>query len=88
MTSVAKALRDMGFRRTTAGARFGIRPRLVFENVEVDAHRSGIDIRVEHPDGLYGGPARSMSLSFDRWPKAAAIAVVAAIVEHRKEGWK
>lgn len=88
MTSVAKALRDMGFRRTTKGARYGIRPRLVLDNVEVTADRHGIDVWVNHPEGLYQGPARQLSLSFKKWPRDAALAVVAATIEHRKEGLK
>jgi hypothetical protein len=88
MTSVAQAIKAMGFKRTTAGARYGIRPRLMLDNVEVSHDRSHIDVWVHHPDGLYEGPHRRVTLDLDRWPTEAAIAVLAAIVEHRKEGLK
>lgn len=88
MTSVAQAIKAMGFKRTTRGAKYGIRPRLMLDNVEVSHDRSRIDVWVHHPDGLYGGPARRVVLNLGEWPVDAALAVVAAIIEHRKEGLK
>ncbi len=86
MTSVSQAIKAMGFKRTTAGAQYGIRPRLMLDNVEVKHDRGRIDVWVHHPDGLFAGPSRRVVLELDRWPTDAAIAVVAAIVAHRQDG--
>jgi hypothetical protein len=78
-------LLEQGFKRTSKGKQFGIRPRWVLDNVEAEIDRDGIRLRVEHPDGLYGGPSRKIELTFGRWPRDVAFALAAVVVATRGE---
>jgi hypothetical protein len=78
-------LRQQGFKRTSEGKRFGIRPRWVLDNVEAKIDHSGICLWVEHPDGLFGGPSRKIELPFERWPREVAFALAAVVVATRGE---
>jgi hypothetical protein len=85
MRGAVNALKAIGFKRSAKGARYGISPRLVLDNVEAIADSSGIGLWVNHPGGLFAGPHRKISLDADRWTLTAAMAVVAAVVEHRND---
>jgi hypothetical protein len=85
MRGAVKALKAMGFKRSTEGARYGASPRLVLGNIKAIADRNGIELFIRHPGGLYAGPAREIHLGADRWTLTAAMAVVAAVVEHRND---
>lgn len=78
-------LRDHGFKRTSEGKRFGIRPRWVLDNVEAEIDSDGIRLWVEHPDGLYGGPSRKIELTFEQWPRDVAFALAEVVIATRSE---
>ena len=82
--NINKWLRDRGFRLSSKGRRYGIRPRLVLDNVEIiSADKHGIDVWVNNPDGQFGGPARQLSVSFDKFPQEVALALVEVLINTR-----
>lgn len=83
--NINKWLKDRGFKLRTKGRRFGLRPRLVLDNVEIiSADQHGIEVWVHNPDGLFGGPARTLDLSFKEFPQDVALALVEVLISTRK----
>jgi hypothetical protein len=84
-TSITNWLQEQGFKRTTAGKQYGIRPRWVLDNVEVNADRHAIRVWVNAPDGKFGGAARKVTLFLNEWPLPVALAVAKAMIDTRAE---
>jgi hypothetical protein len=83
--NITKWLKDRGFKLSAKGRRYGIRPRLVLDNVEIlSADKHGIDIWVNNPDGQFGGPARRLNVSFEKFPQEVALALVEVLINTRK----
>ena len=83
--NITKWLKDRGFKLSTKGRRYGIRPRLVLDNVEIhSADKHGVDVWVNNPDGLFGGPARQLNVSFEKFPQDVALALVEVLINTRK----
>ena len=82
--NITKWLKDRGFKLSTKGRRYGVRPRLVLDNVEIiSADQHGIDVWVNNPDGQFGGPARQLSVSFEKFPQEVALALVEVLINTR-----
>jgi hypothetical protein len=82
--NITQHIKAIGFKLTTKGRRYGVRPRWVLDNVEVNFDKHGISVWVNHPDGQFGGPARKLYLSFEEWPESVALSVVETLVNTRK----
>ena len=83
--NITKWLKDRGFKLSAKGRRYGIRPRLVLDNVEIiSADKHGIHVWVNNPDGQFGGPDRQLSVSFDKFPQEVALALVEVLINTRK----
>lgn len=79
--NITKWLKDRGFKLSAKGRRYGIRPRLVLDNVEIiSADQHGIHVWVNNPDG----PARQLSVSFEKFPQEVALALVEVLINTRK----
>jgi hypothetical protein len=82
--NINKWLKDRGFKLSTKGRRYGIRPRLVLDNVEIiSADKHGIHVWVNNPDGQFGGPDRQLSVSFEKFPQDVALALVEVLINTR-----
>ena len=82
--NINKWLKDRGFKLSAKGHRYGIRPRLVLDNVEIiSADKHGIDVWVNNPDGQFGGPARRLDVSFEDFPQDVALALVEVLINTR-----
>jgi len=78
--NITKWLKDRGFKLSAKGRRYGIRPRLVLDNVEIiSADQHGIHVWVNNPDG----PARQLSVSFEHFPQEVALALVEVMINTR-----
>jgi hypothetical protein len=82
-TSVTKWLQGQGFKRTTAGKQYGIGPRWILDNVEVNADRHAIRVSVNAPSGKFEGAARKVTLFLSEWPLPVALAVAKAMIDTR-----
>ena len=79
--NITKWLKDRGFKLSAKGRRYGIRPRLVLDNVEIiRADQHGIHVWVNNPDG----PARQLSVSFEKFPQDVALALVEVLINTRE----
>ena len=82
--NITKWLKDRGFKLSAKGRRYGIRPRLVLDNVEIlSADKYGIDVWVNSPDGIFGGSPRSLNVSFEQFPQEVALALVEVLINTR-----
>jgi hypothetical protein len=82
--NITKWLKDRGFKLSAKGRRYGIRPRLVLDNVEIiSASKHGIDVWVNNPDGRFGGPPRRLNVSFEHFPQEVALALVEVMINTR-----
>ena len=83
--NITKWLKDRGFKLSAKGRRYGIRPRLVLDNVEIiSANKYSIDVWVNSPDGIFGGSARRLNVSFEQFPQEVALALVEVLINTRK----
>jgi hypothetical protein len=82
--NITQHIKAIGFKLTTKGRRYGVRPRWQLDNVEVNFDKHGVNVWVNHPDGQFGGPARKLYLSFKEWPQSVALSVVETLVNTRK----